>query len=142
MSFTYHRLSRCFRFVYIYACIAVFFVLLSFSANKDLYINEYKTVCRTYMSSFSSRTPHISKHATAVHACLLTNESLRNDCRRSTVYKRYTSSRDEKGRHINPISDNTSVSRSSSVRHVTRFRGERLVDVHLLYSVTFWSRPD
>jgi len=30
VSFTYDRLGRCFRFVYIYACIDVFFVLLPF----------------------------------------------------------------------------------------------------------------
>ena len=30
VSFTYDRLGRCFRFVYIYACITLFFVLLPF----------------------------------------------------------------------------------------------------------------
>jgi len=41
MSFTYDTLGRRFRFVYIYACIAVFLccyiICYSFSANKDLY---------------------------------------------------------------------------------------------------------
>ena len=38
MSFTYDRLGRCFRFVYIYACcIAVFLCCYRYSVNKDLY---------------------------------------------------------------------------------------------------------
>ena len=39
VSFTYDRLGRCFRSVYIYACIAVFSVLLPFlgEMNKGLY---------------------------------------------------------------------------------------------------------
>jgi len=31
VSFTYDRLGRCFRFVYIYACIAVFFCVATVS---------------------------------------------------------------------------------------------------------------
>jgi len=38
VSFTYDRLGRCFRFVYIYACIAVFLCCCHFSVNKDLCI--------------------------------------------------------------------------------------------------------
>ena len=38
VSFTYDRLGRCFRFVYIYACIAVFLCRYHFSLNKDLCI--------------------------------------------------------------------------------------------------------
>jgi len=41
-SFTCDRPGRCFRFVYIYACIAVFFFVLQsrFSVNKDFYIRK------------------------------------------------------------------------------------------------------
>jgi len=39
VPFTFDRLGRCFRFVSIYACVAVFFLCCyRFSANKDLYI--------------------------------------------------------------------------------------------------------
>jgi len=37
VSFTYDRFGPCFRFVYIYACIAVFLCCYRFSVNKDLY---------------------------------------------------------------------------------------------------------
>ena len=39
VSFTNDRLGRCFRFVYIYACIAV-----RFSVNKDLYTKYCRNV--------------------------------------------------------------------------------------------------
>jgi len=38
VSFTYDRLGRCFRFVYIYACIAVFLCCYRLSVNKGLCI--------------------------------------------------------------------------------------------------------
>jgi len=42
VSFTYGRLGRCFRFVYIYACcIAVFLCCYHFSVNKDLYKGSF-----------------------------------------------------------------------------------------------------
>jgi len=34
-SFTYERLVRCLRFVYIYACIVCFLCCYRFSVNKD-----------------------------------------------------------------------------------------------------------
>ena len=37
VSFAYDRLGRCFRFVYIYACIAVILCCYCFSVNKDSY---------------------------------------------------------------------------------------------------------
>ena len=38
VSFSYDRLGRCFRFVYIYVCIVLFFLCCyCFSVNKDLY---------------------------------------------------------------------------------------------------------
>jgi len=43
VSFTYDRFGRCFRFVYIYACIAVFLCCYRFSVNKDLYICQPAT---------------------------------------------------------------------------------------------------
>ena len=38
MSFTYDRLAPCFRFVYTFACIALFLCCCRFSVNKDLYM--------------------------------------------------------------------------------------------------------
>jgi len=37
VSFTYDRLGRCFRFVYVYACIVAFLSCYRFLVNKDLY---------------------------------------------------------------------------------------------------------
>jgi len=38
VSFTYDRLAPCFRFVYTFACIALFLCCCRFSVNKDLYM--------------------------------------------------------------------------------------------------------
>ena len=40
VPFTHDRLDRCFRFVYVYACIAVFLCCCRFWVNRDLY-NQY-----------------------------------------------------------------------------------------------------
>ena len=40
VSFTYDGLGRCFRFVYIYACIAVFLCCYRFLVNKDVDVSD------------------------------------------------------------------------------------------------------
>jgi len=53
VSFTYDRIGPCLRFVYIYACIAVFLRCYPFSMNKDLYI--LYIVCQSVCPSVTSQ---------------------------------------------------------------------------------------
>jgi len=67
VSFTYDIFGRCFRFVYIYACIAVFLCRCRFSASKDfIYSVRRADVCLAYCSCHCS----IHKYLPTISDCL------------------------------------------------------------------------